>query len=71
MLICIAIYILIGLIGDIALTDDAGLLIDITEFDEQQENDEKLVSLYPNGLSGKSFIDVTHHSKVWEVSLII
>jgi Holliday junction resolvase-like predicted endonuclease len=50
----------------IALTDDAGLLMDIEEIGSKDENDEEFTSLYQTGFRGESFVDVIIDSKVWK-----
>lgn len=50
----------------IALADDAGLLVDMTEPDWQEHYDEDHSSLYKKGFSAKYFVDVIEHSKVWD-----
>jgi len=50
----------------IALNDDAGLLMDIEEIGSLDENDGELTSLYQEGFSGESFVDVIEHSKIWK-----
>jgi hypothetical protein len=50
----------------IALNDDANLLIDMTELCGDEENDREADSLYQNGFSAESFVDVIESSKIWE-----
>jgi hypothetical protein len=50
----------------IALTDDSTKLVDINKIGQEESNDH-LPSLYPEGFSAKSFVDVIEYSKIWEV----
>jgi hypothetical protein len=50
----------------IALNDDANLLMDMTELYGDDENDREADSLYQNGFSAESFVDVIENSKIWE-----
>ncbi|AAZ27646.1 hypothetical protein [Colwellia psychrerythraea] len=50
----------------IALNDDANLLMDMTELYGDDENDREADSLYQNGFSSESFVDVIENSKIWE-----
>jgi len=49
----------------IALNDDANLLMDMTEICDD-ENEREAVSLFQNGFSAESFVDVIKNSKIWE-----
>lgn len=53
----------------IALNDDANLLMDMTELCGDGKNDRETGSLYQNGFSAESFVDVIENSKVWETIL--
>ena len=50
----------------IALNDDSNLLMDMSELSGHDENDREADSLYKNGFSVESFVDVIENSKIWE-----
>jgi len=52
--------------GASALNDDANLLMDMTELRGDDKNDRETGSLYQNGFSAESFVDVIENSKIWE-----
>ena len=53
----------------IALNDDAALLMDIKNIASSNEGNERVTSLYQEGFSAESFVNVIEQSKIWKLTL--